>query len=257
MEHVENRTWRLFMSRFLRRGESSEAQEQLQDQLADKLAKLDSTENADSKLRRIIDDASKMWANRSNLRKRDVAYLAAALLYFISPLDAIPDILPGVGYVDDVIVLSAVVNGILRGLSALGSRGKECVEEWIDERTVAVFERFDESATSGVQKTIAAVVVGLWGTTTAAAVSLSIAAALGEYSAPWLAYVILSAVIVIACNAVTAVQCWRAFRKVDGQWQQRLGKLLAAKLTLPHLLALGLPIAILIGLGITRLVLAG
>ncbi|MDP4156521.1 MAG: DUF1232 domain-containing protein [Bacillota bacterium] len=40
----------------------------------------------------------------SNLSKSDRAWLAAALLYFINPIDLIPDFIVGGGYTDDVIV---------------------------------------------------------------------------------------------------------------------------------------------------------
>ena len=39
--------------------------------------------------------------------------LAAAALYLASPLDLIPDFIPIVGYVDDVLLAAVVVDGIL------------------------------------------------------------------------------------------------------------------------------------------------
>lgn len=35
--------------------------------------------------------------------------IVAALLYFISPIDVIPDFIPGIGYIDDVFVIGIVV----------------------------------------------------------------------------------------------------------------------------------------------------
>jgi uncharacterized membrane protein YkvA (DUF1232 family) len=252
IDTVEKRIWKSFETRFLRKAESADAREQIQDQLTDKVAKLDARGRNVGRLRRVVDEASELWAHRSNLRKRDLVYLAAALLYFISPLDAVPDLLPGVGYVDDVIVLSAIVAVVLRGLATLGTRGKERLEEWLDERTEIVFERFDESASNGVQKTVAAVVIGLWGATSAAAISLSVATALGRYPNEWLTYVVVSTAIVVTCNVTTGLYYWREFRKLDGQWQKRLRTLAASKLTPRHLIAIGLPILALIGLGISR-----
>lgn len=39
---------------------------------------------------------------------RAIAAAAGALLYFLNPLDAVPDLLPGTGLVDDATVLAAV-----------------------------------------------------------------------------------------------------------------------------------------------------
>lgn len=45
---------------------------------------------------------------------RTLAMATGALLYFVNPLDAVPDVLVGVGYLDDATVL-ALVAGSLRG----------------------------------------------------------------------------------------------------------------------------------------------
>ncbi len=250
--NLEQRAWRLFKTRFLRDAQSPDTQQQIDGQLAEKIDRLAPAGRSGGKLRRVVEQATELWANRSKLRKSDVAYLAAALLYFISPFDAVPDLLPGIGYVDDVIVVSAIVGLVLRGLSSLGTRGKERIEEWLDERTEVVLQRLDETAAGGVEKSVAAVAIGLWGTTTAAAVSLSVATAIGAYPVEWLTYVIVSAALVVGCNLWTGVYYWREYRKLDGAWQQRLRTLVASKLALRHFIAIGLPVLVLIGLGICR-----
>ena len=45
-----------------------------------------------------------------------LAVIVAAILYFISPLDLIPDFMPGVGYVDDAAVIAWVVQSIAEEL---------------------------------------------------------------------------------------------------------------------------------------------
>lgn len=40
--------------------------------------------------------------------------LAAAVLYLLSPIDLIPDVVPVLGYLDDVLIGAIVVDGVLR-----------------------------------------------------------------------------------------------------------------------------------------------
>ena len=62
----------------------------------------------------------------------------------------------------------------------------------------------------------------------------------------------LSAGIILACNIGTAVYYWKIYRSLDGAWQERLRAIVISKLTARHLLAIGIPIVILIGLGVFR-----
>lgn len=45
-----------------------------------------------------------------------IASVAAAIGYFVTPTDAVPDFLPLVGYIDDAAVLTAVMAGIKQDL---------------------------------------------------------------------------------------------------------------------------------------------
>lgn len=252
-EELEQRAWRVFERRFLRKAESPQTQEQLDRQLDQKVADLGAQEGTRSKLLQVVGQAQELWARRGQLRKQDILYLAAALLYFVSPLDAVPDILPGMGYVDDILIVSAVVGLTLKSLHALGAQGKEQVEQWIEEQAEVVCERLDESATTGVQKAVVAVAIGLWGTTTAAAVSLAVGMALGTYSLAWLTYVVLTSVFILAWNVAAAWYFWDAYQKLDGKWQTRLRDLVRAKLNLRHGLILAAPIVLLLSLGFARM----
>lgn len=254
--NLEKRAWRVFRTRFLRAAQAPNAEQKIDDKLTEKVARLAPAGESRGKLRHLVDQASELWRNRSQLRKSHVALLAAALLYFISPLDAIPDVVPGLGYADDAIVVSAIVALVVRGLSALGTHGKERLEEWLDERTEVVLERVDETAARGVETAVAAVAISLWGTTTAAAVSLAVATALGGYPVAWLTYVIVSSVIVVACNLCTGWYYWRQYRSLDGAWQQRLRRLIASKVKSRHLVVVFLPVFVLIGLGISRILIS-
>ena len=47
-----------------------------------------------------------------------IAMAAAALIYFLNPLDLVPDMLPGVGFIDDALVLSMAVKALRKDLRA-------------------------------------------------------------------------------------------------------------------------------------------
>ncbi|NUM89266.1 MAG: DUF1232 domain-containing protein, partial [Bdellovibrionales bacterium] len=55
----------------------------------------------------------KAWASGSYraIPWQSIVWVVAALLYFLNPIDAIPDILPG-GFIDDIAVLTLVINRI-------------------------------------------------------------------------------------------------------------------------------------------------
>jgi uncharacterized membrane protein YkvA (DUF1232 family) len=52
-------------------------------------------------------------AGDPSLPRRVKIALAAAALYLASPLDVIPDVVPALGYVDDLLLVAILVDGIL------------------------------------------------------------------------------------------------------------------------------------------------
>jgi len=67
-------------------------------------------------MRGLLDDARTLYA-----MLRDPAYrldwgtrakIIFGLIYFISPIDIIPDFIPGIGYLDDAVVLTLVVRSL-------------------------------------------------------------------------------------------------------------------------------------------------
>lgn len=62
----------------------------------------------------------KAWKNGRyrGLSVRTLASLAIALLYVVSPLDLIPDFIPGIGLIDDAAVLALLLHSIAQDLAA-------------------------------------------------------------------------------------------------------------------------------------------
>lgn len=62
----------------------------------------------------------KAWKNGSyrGLSVRTLASLAAALLYVLSPVDLVPDFIPGIGMIDDVVVLALLLQSLAQDLAA-------------------------------------------------------------------------------------------------------------------------------------------
>lgn len=77
-----------------------------------------------SALGRAWDDLSSLirliqaWANGSYraVPWRSISLAIAALLYFVSPIDAIPDFLPVLGFLDDIFVVTWVMRSIQKDL---------------------------------------------------------------------------------------------------------------------------------------------
>ncbi len=58
---------------------------------------------------------------------RTILWVLAALIYFVDPLDLIPDAIPVIGYIDDMTIVGFVINGIRGDLSKF--------LEWEDSRS--------------------------------------------------------------------------------------------------------------------------
>jgi len=62
-----------------------------------------------------------------NIPWKTIIYAIAAILYFVNPLDIIPDFIFGIGYLDDATVIAFVINAIRKDLDRFSEirRGKQ------------------------------------------------------------------------------------------------------------------------------------
>jgi len=61
----------------------------------------------------------KAWSkgDYQSLPWKTIVLSLATIIYFVNPLDVVPDFIPGVGYLDDAVVLGFVVNSIKKELN--------------------------------------------------------------------------------------------------------------------------------------------
>jgi uncharacterized membrane protein YkvA (DUF1232 family) len=62
----------------------------------------------------------KAWKQGSyrGLSVRTIASIAVSILYILSPVDAIPDFIPGIGLIDDAAILALLLHSLAQDLSA-------------------------------------------------------------------------------------------------------------------------------------------
>lgn len=60
------------------------------------------------------------WAMREyrTVPWKTLVYIVAAIIYFVNPIDLIPDVLAGIGFIDDAAVAAAVVRAVHEQLHA-------------------------------------------------------------------------------------------------------------------------------------------
>ena len=96
----------------------------------------DLTSEHDDAVRRVRTDLTallrllKAWALRQYQRVpwSSLLLVAGAVVYFVMPVDMIPDVLPGIGFIDDVAVVSAVVQALRDELDRFRAWEKTSVE---------------------------------------------------------------------------------------------------------------------------------
>lgn len=72
------------------------------------------------------------WSRReyTDVPWRSILMAIGALLYFLDPFDAIPDVIPGIGYLDDASVVALVAGALKMDIERF-IRWEQAREEWL------------------------------------------------------------------------------------------------------------------------------
>lgn len=82
---------------------------------------------------------TKAWALREyrTVPWKSLVYIVGAIVYFVNPIDVIPDVLGGIGFIDDAAVAAAVVRTVQAQLDAFREweelRGTQELSDSVEE----------------------------------------------------------------------------------------------------------------------------
>jgi len=178
----------------------------------------------------------------------------ATLLYFISPFDAIPDWIPGAGYIDDVGALTAFVMSVRKIIDAAQDATKEVVSHAISEAQEAWARR-------GVSQ----VCLALWASTIGACVGLIYygtraavftAAAPAPRSDPFVWACLATGVFGFYYNLLFAHRVWTRYSQAPSAIREPLAYAIVSLADSRRIVALALPVIVLTVILVLRTALA-
>jgi uncharacterized membrane protein YkvA (DUF1232 family) len=166
----------------------------------------------------------------------------AGLVYLVNPFDAIPDAIPGVGFLDDAAVVVAVLEAVRRIVDSVEASAKRVV-------THAVAETEEAFARRGVQQ----IALSLWTVTVAACVALVYTAArtivLPDAHAAGDPFAIALAVtgsVGLVTSLGLARRVWIAYRAAPGVLTEPLAAAVLSVLGVREIVLLSLPLVALL-----------
>lgn len=190
------------------------------------------------------------YATHPGIEKRHKVMAAGALLYLLAPFDAVADWLPGVGYVDDAAVLTALVLTIRES-------AKDVVVHTQKAATEVVSQAISETREAWARRGVSQVCLSLWGATLAASIGLLYFGArrtmlepadVGVLHDPFLWACLLTGCFAFVSNALFALRIWRRYRAAPEATKEPLAWAIVSLADWRQILVLSLPVIALVAI---------
>jgi uncharacterized membrane protein YkvA (DUF1232 family) len=230
--------------RFLAEAERPDADARLAERLPAKLQRI-----ADSRLVALAREAHR-YAMHPAISRRTRLLGVGALLYLITPLDAMPDWIPGVGLLDDAAVLTAFVVSVREGAKEVVTHAQQAAEQ-------VVSHALSEARESWARRGVGQVCLSLWAATLAACIGLLYAALRRELGAgasaavaadPFLWATLSAGAFGLGYQLFFSWRVWRRWSSASPEIQEPLAWAIASLADWRQLLALALPVLVLAAL---------
>jgi len=201
---------------------------------------------ADGKLITLVKEAYG-YATDPRVPTRYKVMAVATLLYFISPLDAVSDFIPGLGYLDDAAVLAAFLASVRQAV-------KEVVSHTRQETEAVVSHAISEAREAWARRGVSQVCLSLWAATTAASVGLVYVGAKAavfrgadgpSLADPFLWACVLAGVFGIVHHIVFAYRLWRQYSAAPPEIKEPLAYAIVSLADWRQVLVLTVPVVVL------------
>jgi uncharacterized membrane protein YkvA (DUF1232 family) len=228
-------------SRYLEAAARPETAETLAERLPAKLRQI-----GDSKLVALVKEAYG-YVTDPRVPTRYKVMAVATLLYFIAPLDAVSDFIPGLGYLDDAAVLAAFLASVRQAV-------KEVVSHTRRETEAVVSHAISEAREAWARRGVSQVCLSLWAATAAASVGLvyvgAKAAVFGAAGGPSLADpflwgCVLAGVFGLVYQVLFAYRLWRRYSAAPPEIKEPLAYAIVSLADWRQIVVLAVPVFLL------------
>jgi hypothetical protein len=156
-------------------------------------------------------------------------------------------------------VAKRMARGTLHPIKNLRARAANTVRTKLinmaARRVIKTIEGGSPAFDQEIKNRFAGFAIGVWGATTAAAISLALSAAVSGQPREWMLPVLIVSGSMALWNLAAFLRVVNEFRHLEGNAQRRLSVIVASKVGLKGVVVIAMPIAALFALGIARLLL--